>query len=649
MGANGRQQTTRCTRRKAHTLLAATVHTVRLIAPILALVLALLAALSFDAPLPPADLVIVERSDCFTLDPQRMSYQHELRRARVLFEGLVNLRASDCAIIPGVAERWEVSSDGLVYTFYLRADAKWSNGEPVTSHDFAYAWRRAILPDTAADYSGLFLSIRGAKRFFEARSAQLITLAKGCDAQIAADAWSATETDFRRNVGINTPDDHTFIVSLDHPVHYFLDLCAFPCFSPVPAATVEQFVSLDPQSGRVSQRHGWTKPGAIVTNGAYVPTVWRYKRDMRLEQNPYYWNQSAVRAKSIDCRTIENANTAVLSYESGAADWLTDLGPEYKTEMLAQRRTYLERFKGDVDAGLAHGELLDEIVGALPPPRSGERRDLRGFDAFGTDFFSFNCRDAMPGGAVNVFHDKRVRRAFALAVDKQALIDRVTRLGERVASTLVPPGSITDYPIVEGLGYDSTRARAELAAAGYEDRDGDGIVENAKGEKFPTVDILYSTASPRYQNLAMAMRDMWRRELRVAAECRGKDAKLYKEDLKKGNFMIARGGWYGDYGDPTTWLDLQRTGNGNNDRGYSNPEFDAMLDAADAELDPKARLAKLAACEKWLFTEESPLLPLCNYVTVYMYDPSKVTGMTEHPRLEQDLSILTRRTQQATP
>ena len=613
----------------------------RVIAPILLLILALLAAMSLDRPLPAADLVIIERSDCYTLDPQRMSYQHELRRARVLYETLVNLRAADCAIIPGVAERWEVSEDRRTYIFHLRGDAKWSNGDPVTSRDFAYAWRRAILPDTAADYSALFFAIRGAKEFHERRSAALKAFA--ANPGDAAALWRETEADFARTVAVETPDDRTVVVHLNTPLAYFLDLCAFPCFAPVHPPTVERFVSFERATGRLVQRHDWTKPGTIVTNGAYVPTVWRYKRDMRLDANPHYWNRAQVLAKSVECRTIENPNTGVLSFQSGGADWLTDLGPEYKTEMLAERRAYLERFRADLDAGLARGAVEDDVVGALPPPGAGERRDVRGFNAFGTDFVSFNCRRELPGGKRNPFHDARVRRAFALAVHKQQLIDRVTRLGERVASTLVPPNSIPGYPVVEGLGFDPARARAELAAAGWEDRDGDGIVENAAGEKFPTVDILYSTASPRYQNLALAMRDMWKRELRVAAECRGKDSKLYKEDLKKGNFMIARGGWYGDYGDPTTWLDLQRAGNGNNDRGYLNPEFDRRMDEAEAESDPVRRLARLAEVERWLFTEEMPLMPICNYVTVYMYDPSRLGGIAEHPRLEQDLSALERR------
>ncbi len=616
----------------------------RLLIPVIALVLALAAAVSLDRPLPPADFVLIDRSDVYTLDPQRMSYQHELRRARVIYEPLVNLRASDCVIVPGVAERWEVSPDGRTYTFHLRADAKWSNGDPVTSEDFRYSWGRAILPDSAADYSGLFFAIKGAKPFFDARNAMVKEFAaQHAGRPSAADAealWKRTAELFDSTVGLHAPDARTLVVTLDAPLAYFLDLCAFPCFSPVHPPTVEQFVSLDPATGRMIQRHDWTKPGRIVVNGAYVPVVWRYKRDMRLEQNPYYWNKAAVVAKSIECRTVENPNTGVLSFQSGAADWLTDLGPEYKTEMLAERRAYLERFRADLDAGLARGERVDDIVALLPPPGAGERRDARGFDAFGTDFFSFNCRETLPGERFNPFNDARVRRAFALAVDKQTLIDRVTRLKERVATTLVPPGTIDGYPVIEGLGYDPARARAELKAAGWEDRDGDGIIENAEGVKFPTVDILYSTSSPRYQNLALAMRDMWKRELRVAAECRGKDSKLYKEDLKKGNFMIARGGWYGDYGDPTTWLDLQQSQNGNNDRGYANPEFDRRLAEASSEFDPALRLRKLAEVERWLFTEEMPMLPICNYVTVYMYDPARIDGMTDHPRLEQDLSIL---------
>lgn len=619
----------------------------KVLAPFLLLLAALIATTYLDPPLPRADLVILERSDCFTLDPQRMSYQHEIRRGATIYEGLVALNPQDCSIKPGVAERWETSGDGLMWTFHLRHNAKWSNGDAVTSRDFLYAWRRATLPETAADYSGFFFEIEGAEEFFQWRVKELADFAARAkeSSPTLADAqalWDATEQRFHDTVGIRAADDFTIEVRLRRPLPYFLDLCAFAPFSPVHRASVETWTHLDPASGRMEQSHGWTKPGFLVTNGPYVPTVWRYKRDMRLVKNPYYWDEARVHAKTIEVRVIENPNTQVLAFGAGGVDWVPDVGPEYKTEMLAQRRLYEARHAVAIGAARDRGAELDETIRVLPPPTDGERRDIRALNAYGTDFFSFNCRPTTTNGAVNPFADAGVRRAFAMAADKQALIDRVTRLGERVATTLVPPGSIRGYPLVEGLPFDTTRARAELATAGWIDRDNDGFVDDANGNRFPTVDLLYSTASPRYQNLALALRDMWRRELGVPVEVRGKDAKLYKEDVKKGNFSIARGGWYGDYGDPSTFLELQRSTDGNNDRGYKNPAFDAMLDAAQSEKDPAVRLEKLAECERFLFTEEVPLLPICSYVTVYMYDPSRLEGIRDHPRLEQHFDELKR-------
>ena len=604
----------------------------KVLAPFLLLLLALIATTYIDRPLPPAELVIIERSDCFTLDPQRMSYQHEIRRGETIYEGLVALNPQDCSIKAGVAERWTTSADGLTWTFHLRHNAKWSNGDSVTTRDFLYAWRRALLPDTAADYSGFFFEIEGAEAFFQWRAARLGAFKPGDDAEAL---WRETEQRFLDDVRVHASDDFTLEVRLRRPLPYFLDLCAFAPFSPVHSVSVASFTHLDANTGRMEQSHGWTKPGFLITNGAYVPTVWRYKRDMRLERNANYWDVARVHAASIEVRVIENPNTQVLAFGAGGVDWLPDVGPEYKTEMLAQRRLYQARHAAAIGVAHDRGAELDETIRVLPPPVAGERRDIRALNAYGTDFFSFNCRPQTTNGAPNPFSDARVRRAFALAVDKQALVDRVTRLGERVATTLVPPGSIGGYPLVQGLPFDTARARAELTAAGWTDRNNDGEVEDAQGKRFPTVDLLYSTASPRYQNLALALRDMWRRELGVPVEVRGKDSKLYKEDVKKGNFSIARGGWYGDYGDPSTFLELQRSTDGNNDRGYKNLAFDAMLDEAQREADPAQRLLKLAECERFLFAEEVPLLPICSYVTVYMYDPSRLQGIREHPRLEQ--------------
>jgi oligopeptide transport system substrate-binding protein len=131
------------------------------------------------------------------------------------------------------------------------------------------------------------------------------------------------------------------------------------------------------------------------------------------------------------------------------------------------------------------------------------------------------------------------------------------------------------------------------------------------------------------------MADMWRQALRVPVEVRGKDSKFFKEDLKTGNFMIARGSWYGDYADPTTFLELSRTGDGNNDRGYSNAEFDALLDRAADEPDAAKRFKILQDAERLLMERDVPILPLSHLVTIYRYDPCRVRGLTRDPSLDQ--------------
>jgi oligopeptide transport system substrate-binding protein len=178
-----------------------------------------------------------------------------------------------------------------------------------------------------------------------------------------------------------------------------------------------------------------------------------------------------------------------------------------------------------------------------------------------------------------------------------------------------------------------TRAQREMTEAGWTMRD--GALRNAQGEAFPTVEIMYSANSPRYRDMASAMADMWQRALGVQCSVRSRDQHGFKDALKRGDFMIARGGWYGDYGDPTTWLDLARSDDGNNDRRYANPDYDALLDRAAMELDPAKRLALLEQAETMLVERDLPMLPICHYVTVYMYDPARLQGISRHPRLEQ--------------
>ncbi|MBL0922488.1 MAG: peptide ABC transporter substrate-binding protein [Phycisphaerales bacterium] len=572
---------------------------------------AMLAVAFGDRPPPRADLTYIDKQPAFTLDPQRVSYEQDIRLVSALYDGLVRWDPYTFDIVPGVAERWSVSRDGTIYVFHLRDNARWSSGEPVVSHDFLYAWRRALMTDTAADYASALFHVRGAEAFFQFRANQLAQYA----ALPATDRTSAraaalraeAERVFHETVGLSAPDDRTLIVELHSPTPFFLDLCAFPALFPVHPPSVEADVSLDAATGRLDQRHDWTKPPRLITNGAYMLTSWRFKRDMRLVKNPHYWDEPRVRLRSIDVLVVEDPSTAVLAYQTGGADWLTDVLTDYLPDMLA-----------DPDA------------------------EVYGHSRFGTYFWSFNCTPTLTGGRPNPFHDARVRRAFAMAIDKRAIVEKVRRVGEETADTLIPPGSIAQYDpdrAVGGAPFDPAGARALLAEAGWVDRTGDSTPENAAGEPFPVVELLCSTGS-YHQNVALAMGAMLLEGLGVRTRIVQKESKAYRDDLRRRDFMMARGGWFGDFGDPTTFLDIHATGDGNNDRGYSSAEFDGLLARARAEADPRVRLDLLAEAERLTTERDLPILPIWRYRQFYMFDASRVRGLSEHPRSIQRLDYL---------
>jgi oligopeptide transport system substrate-binding protein len=585
---------------------------------------------------------MVQANDAFTLDPQKMSWQQDIRLGRAIYETLVVADADHGGVRAGAAERWDVSPDGLHWTFYLRPDARWSNGDVVQAQDFAAAWQRAMLPDFASDYAGFVADIVGAQELWDFRAAQLAQYAKLPAADRtearAQELWSATMAKAREVVAIKTPDERTLELTLRRRVPYWLSVIAFPVMAPVHQATVERFSGFDLASGRRTIDAAWTKPGNLVSNGPFMVKDWRYKRRMRLVRNPFHWDRALQTVNSIDILPIEDNNTAVLAFDAGGADWVSDVRVGYKVELAEQAARYVEHHRAQFDALRAAGASIDEALAALPEPVAGERRNVHVVPNFGTDFYSFNCRPTLVGGGFNPFADARVRRAFALAVDKRALAERVIRVGEPVANTLVPPNGVAGYTTPAGLGHDVVRARQELADAGWADRNGDGKLELADGTVFPTVDLLYSTGSPRYRDLSLAMADMWRNELGVQVELTSKDSKFMKDDLRSGSFMIARGGWYGDYPDPTTFLDLCRTGDGNNDRGYSNAAFDGLLDRAAAEANPAQRLAILADAERLVTEVDVPILPITHYATVLLFDPVRVRGITRDPSFDQRLS-----------
>jgi oligopeptide transport system substrate-binding protein len=220
------------------------------------------------------------------LDPHITTGMPEYRITAALFEGLTSYAAKDLAIEGGVAARWEISDDGLVYTFHLRPEARWSNGDPVTAHDFAYGWRRVLSPALGNRYTYLYDPVRGATAF---HAGQI--------------PWE--------DVGIKALDDHTFRVGLDHPVPYLLGLLTHNTFYPVHRATIERH-------GRMDQRGTpWTQPGNLVSNGPFQLHHWRNASLIEVRPNPHYWDRGAVKLNAIRVFPIESADTEERAFRNG--------------------------------------------------------------------------------------------------------------------------------------------------------------------------------------------------------------------------------------------------------------------------------------------------------------------------------------------
>ena len=236
-----------------------------------------------------AEFVFLNGAEPETLDPSLIVGQPEGRLAMALFEGLTSFDERG-QVTPGVAEKWEVSPDGLVYTFHLRPEARWSNGAQVTARDFRDTWQRTLAPETGAEYAYQLYYIRNGRAFNEGKL-----------------------TDFSKT-GVVALDDRTLQVTLENPTPFFLDLCATSPLYAVHMPTVQKWGD------------EWIKPGRLVSNGAYQLAEWRINDRVRLVKNPYYWDAAHVGMSSIDALPISRANTAYNFYAAGQADLIMDKG-----------------------------------------------------------------------------------------------------------------------------------------------------------------------------------------------------------------------------------------------------------------------------------------------------------------------------------
>lgn len=222
------------------------------------------------------------------LDPHVVTGIPEHKVLSAIMEGLVSEHpVSDTDVSPGVAERWETSENGLVWTFHLRDNARWTTGEPVTADDFLYAYRRILNPAFAAKYANMLFAVVGAEDYFTGKLA-----------------------DFSQ-VGFAAPDPRTLVVTLRAPVPYLLQILKHYTWFPLHRPTIERFDAFEKRGT------DWTQPGNFVGNGPFQLESWRVNQSILIVRSPTYWDAANVRLNGIRYLAIENRDTEQNAFEAG--------------------------------------------------------------------------------------------------------------------------------------------------------------------------------------------------------------------------------------------------------------------------------------------------------------------------------------------
>lgn len=476
-------------------------------------------------------------ADPKTIDPGLNSTVEGSRVIRNVFEGLTNVD-KDGKPVPGVAEKWDVSEDGLTYTFHLRNNAKWSDDKPVTAKDFEYAWKRVLDPNTASEY---------ASQMFYLKNGESFNLGK-------------SKVD---DVGIKAKDDYTLEVTLQNPTPYFLTLVATATYAPVRQDIIEA-------------NSTWTlKPDTYVSNGPFKMSQYKPKDTLELIKNPSYWNNENVKLENIDFKFLENESSALSAFKSGQLDVLPS-PPAAETPKLLEDGT------------------------------------AEAYSYMGTYYYNLNvspkAAETNPEAA-KALNNPKVRKALALAIDREALVDQVVQGGQKPATSFVP-SSVTDIDgnVFKNNDYYTSTANINeaqklLAEAGY-----------PNGEGFPSLEILYNTGQG-HQNVAQAVQDMWNKNLGVNIELRNVERKVHLDEMQNSTYLIARDGWIADFSDPVSFLDILVTGNGQNRPGYSNAEYDKLMNQAKQEANITKRFELMHQAEDILMND-MPVIPLYEYSNV---------------------------------
>ncbi len=475
------------------------------------------------------------------IDPQDITGVTEGKIVMALFEGLLTPDPHDLHPLPGVAETWDISPDGLTYTFHLRANAKWSNGDPLTAADFIASYRRMLSPKFASEYAYLLYNfVVGAKDYYDGKL-----------------------TDFTK-VGFAAPDPRTLVVTLLNPTPYLLNIIAcHQAWNVVPVNTIAQYGPLEAKDG------AWTKPGHLVGNGPFILKDWLPKQKITVVPNPNYWDAAKVKLAGIEFYAVDDAAAEEQMFRTGQLD-VTDTMPLTKID--TYRRDHPDTFR------------LEPYLGV----------------------YFYRCNVTRPP-----LTDKRVRRALALAIDREAIVKNITRGDQRPAYAVSYPGTAGYTPVAHLTG-DLAEARRLLAEAGY-----------PGGKGCPPIELLYNT-SEAHKAIAEAIQQMWHDNLGVEVRLTNQEWAAYQDTQHTHNFTMMRAAWVADYVDPHVFLEIWSSDNGNNDTLWANADYDRLLQSALAAKTQEARYAIYQKMDA-ILVDECPVIPIYYYTRVYAMNP-KVQG-----------------------
>ena len=463
-----------------------------------------------------------------------------------LIEGLVSEDPKTLKPVPGVAEKWDISEDGLVYTFHLRKNAKWSNGDPVTAHDFVYSYKRILNPELASQYASMLHGLKNAREYHE----------EGL-------SWDEAK------VGATAIDDYTLQLTLENPTPYFLELLNHYSWFPAHPPTIEKFGAFGKQGT------AWTRPGNYVGNGPFTLSDHKVNSVIEVKKNPLYWDAQTVSLEGIRFYPIESADTEERAFHSGFLHLTQTVSPD-RIDFLKEN----------------HPDLIH-------------------FESYlGTYFYRFNVEEPP-------FDDVRVRLAFNLATDRQAIVEKVTKGGQLPARCFTPPGTGGFSP-ESRFRFDPQKAKSLIQ---------EYLTEKGL-ESLPKIELKYNT-SEGHKKVAEALQGMWKNHLGAEIQLLNMEWKVFLSTIAKRDFSLARAGWIGDYVDANTFLHMWRTGDGHNNTGWSSTRYDELLELAAQESDTEKRFSYFEECEK-LIAENAPILPIYFYVHVTLRSPT-VKGW--HPTL----------------